>query len=149
MQPLHTVLQSAYSGKCHEPSKKYIEALLALHVKNDASYKISLGYRCWYKFKKTREDHQHNPYDEWRNDIIEYIAAQKRTTEPFIWLTQKEMCEAIGILQSTLNVLLNSSVDYLSPWMNWKEPTSFNLDIIREYFERCDFGFQNRTFFQY
>ncbi|WP_432356038.1 primase C-terminal domain-containing protein [Sporosarcina sp. A2] len=106
---LHTILQSAYSGKYHGPSKEYVEALLALHVKNGESYKVSLGHRCWYKFKKAREDRQRSHYDEWEADITEYITAQKRTTEPFIWLTQKEMCEAIGIPQSTLNVLLKNS----------------------------------------
>ncbi len=106
---LYTILQSAYSGKYHGPSKEYVEALLALHVKNGESYKVSLGHRCWYKFKKAREDRHRSHYDEWEQDIIEYITAQKQVTEPFIWRTQKEMCEAIGIPQSTLNVLLSSS----------------------------------------
>lgn len=106
---LHAVLQSAYSGKYHGPSKEYVEELLALHVTNGESYRVSLGQRCWYKVKKPREDRKRSHYDEWEGDIVQYITAQKQTTEPFIWHTQKEMCEAIGIPQSSLNVLLKSS----------------------------------------
>ena len=139
---LHTILQSAYSGKYHGPSKEYVEALLALHVKNGASYKVSLGHRCWYKFKKAREDRQRSHYDEWEDDIIEYITAQKQTTEPFIWLTQKEMCEAIGIPQSTLNVLLNSSTKLIKTvigkgrasktgWTTVQLFITYALDLLR------------------
>jgi len=106
---LHAVLQSAYSGKYHGPSKEYVEELLALHVTNGESYRVSLGQRCWYKVKKPREDRKRSHYNEWEDDIVQYITAQKQTTEPFIWHTQKEMCEAIGIPQSSLNVLLKNS----------------------------------------
>lgn len=139
---LHTVLQSAYSGKYHGPSKEYVEALLALHVKNGASYKVSLGHRCWYKFKKAREDRQRSHYDEWEDDIIEYITAQKKTTEPFIWLTQKEMCEAVGIPQSSLNVLLKSSTKLIKTvtgkgrasktgWTTVQLFITYVLDLVR------------------
>jgi len=106
---LLAVLKSAYSGKYHGPSKEYVEELLALHVTNGESYRISLGQRCWYKVKKPREERQRSHYDEWEDDITQYITAQIQTTEPFIWHTQKEMCEAIGIPQSSLNVLLTRS----------------------------------------
>lgn len=139
---LHTILQSAYSGKYHGPSKEYVEELLALHVRNGASYKVSLGHRCWYKFKKAREDRQRSHYDEWEQDIIEYITAQKQTTEPFIWLTQKEMCEAIGIPQSSLNVLLKKSTKLIKTvtgkgrasktgWTTVQLFITYALDLVR------------------
>lgn len=106
---LKAVVRSAYSGKYYGPSKEYIEELLALHVPNGESYSVSLGQRCWYKVKKPREDRKRSHYCEWENDIIQYITAQKQSTEPFIWLTQKEMCEIIGVSSSTLNELIKHS----------------------------------------
>lgn len=108
-QDLYAILQSAYSGKYSGPSKEYVEAILALHVKNGTEYTVSFGSRAWYKFKKEREDRTRSHYDEWEEDIIEYITAEKASSEPFIWRTQKELCEAIGMAQSTLNEVLKRS----------------------------------------
>ena len=108
-QDLYAILQSAYSGKYSGPCKEYVEAILALHVKNGQEYTVSFGSRTWYKFKKERADRTRSHYDEWEQDIIEYITAEKASSEPFIWRTQKELCEAIGIAQSTLNEVLKCS----------------------------------------
>lgn len=108
-QDLYAILQSAYSGKYSGPSKEYVEAILALHVKNGTEYTVSFGSRAWYKFKKEREDRTRSHYDEWEEDIIGYITAEKASSEPFIWRTQKELCEAIGMAQSTLNEVLKRS----------------------------------------
>lgn len=108
-QDLYAILQSAYSGKYSGPSKEYVEAILALHVKNGTDYTVSFGSRAWYKFKKEREDRTRSHYDEWEQDIIGYITAEKASSEPFIWRTQKELCEAVGMAQSTLNEVLKRS----------------------------------------
>lgn len=108
-QDLYAVLQSAYSGKYSGPSKEYVEAILALHVKNGEQYTVSFGSRAWYKFKKEREDRTRSHYDEWEQDLINYITAEKSSSEPFIWRTQKELCVAVGMAQSTLNEVLKRS----------------------------------------
>ncbi|MFJ7953017.1 primase C-terminal domain-containing protein [Lysinibacillus sp. NPDC096418] len=106
---LQSILHSAYSGKYKGASKEYIEALLELHVYNGQSISVNVGRHVWYKFKKDREDRTRSHYDEWEQDIITYITAENNPSEPFIWRTQKDMCEAIGIPQSTLNEVLKSS----------------------------------------
>lgn len=110
---LKAILNSAYSGKYNGPSKEYVEDLLKLHVPNGAQFNVTFGQSAWYKFKKDRENRQRSHYDEWEQDIIDYITAQKSISEPFIWRTQKELCEAIGIPQSTLNELLKRSTKLL------------------------------------
>ena len=42
-------------------------------------------------------------------DLINYITAEKNVSEPLLWCTQKEICDAINISSSTLNKLLNDS----------------------------------------
>ena len=108
-QELRATLNSAYSGKYNGPSKEYVEALLALYVPNGDQFNVSFGNTAWYKFKKDREDRVRSHYDEWEQDIIEYITAEKASSEPFIWRTQKELCKAVGIAQSSLNALLKRS----------------------------------------
>ena len=106
---LQSIIESAYSGKYKGASKEYIEALLAIYVQNGRSIKVNFRKHVWYKFKKEREDRKRSHYEEWEQDIIEYIKAEKNPSEPFIWRTQKEICEAIGIPQSTLNQVLKVS----------------------------------------
>lgn len=106
---LQRILSSAYSGKYKGASKEYIEALLQLYVPNGKSVSVNTGKQVWYKFKKDREDRTRSHYEEWEQDMVSYITAENNSSEPFIWRTQKEICEAIGIPQSTLNQLLKSS----------------------------------------
>lgn len=106
---LYAILQSAYSGKYSGPSKEYVEAILTLHVKNGSQYHVSFGSRAWYKFKKERADRTRSHYEEWEADIIKYITAEKVSSEPFIWRTQKELCAVLGMAQSTLNEVLKRS----------------------------------------
>lgn len=110
---LKSTLNSAYSGKYKGPSKEYIEALLELYVPNNNQFNVKFGQTAWYKFKKDRVDRKRSHYDEWEQDIIDYITVQKSISEPFIWCTQKELCEAIGIPQSTLNEVLKRSTKLL------------------------------------
>ncbi|KOS66789.1 hypothetical protein AEA09_16230 [Lysinibacillus contaminans] len=110
---LQSILNSAYSGKYKGASKEYIEALLEIHVPNGQAIRVNTGRHVWYKFKKDREDRTRSHYDEWEEDIITYITAENNPSEPFIWRTQKEICEAVGIPQSTLNQVLKSSTKLL------------------------------------
>lgn len=112
-QDLNTIINSAYSGKYNGPSKEYVEALLELHVPNGDQFNVSFGQTAWYKFKKDREDRKRSHYEEWEQDIIDYITAQKSPEEPFIWRTQKELCEEVGMAQSTLNEVLKRSIKLL------------------------------------
>ena len=106
---LQAIINSAYSGKYNGPSKEYVEAILSLHVQNGEQFTVSFGSTAWYKFKKDREDRTRSHYDEWEQDIIDYITAEKSSSEPFIWRTQKELCKAVGMAQSSLNEVLKRS----------------------------------------
>ena len=105
---LKSVVESAYSGKYHGPAKEYVEELLATYVPN-RTFEVQLGGKGWYKFKKAREDRERSHCHEWEQDIVNYITAEKSVSEPFIWRTQKELCQAVGIPSSTLNKLLKAS----------------------------------------
>ena len=105
---VNKVLHSAYSGKYHGPAKEYVEELLATYVPH-RSFDVQLGSKCWYKHKKAREDRERSHTHEWEQDLITWMTAEKSVSEPFIWCTQKEICEAINIPSSTLNKLLKES----------------------------------------
>ena len=105
---LKKILESAYSGKYHGPAKEYVEELLAIYVPH-RTFDVKLGGKCWYKFKKAREDRERSHCHEWEQDLIAWMTAEKSVSEPFIWRSQKELCEAIGIANSTLNKLLKES----------------------------------------
>ena len=107
IKEVNTIITSAYSGKYKGAKKEYIEQLLALYVQGEVP--VHLGGNCWYKHKKAREDRERSHCHEWEQDLIHYITAEKSVSEPFIWRTQKELCDAIGIAGSTLNKLLKES----------------------------------------
>ncbi|MGE7839089.1 primase C-terminal domain-containing protein [Viridibacillus arvi] len=111
---IHTLLNSAYSGKYKGASKEYVEALLAEYVEGGTFIPVNFGYKGgWYKFKKDRKDRVRSHYEEWEQDIISYISAEKSSSEMFLWRTQKEICAAIDIPQSTLNAILKKSTRLL------------------------------------
>lgn len=105
---VQTIIHSAFSGKYHGAAKEYVEALLDLYVPGK-SFEVKLGGNGWYKFKKAREDRERSHFEEWEQDIEKYLTAEYNVTEPFIWRTQKEICDAIGISSSTLNALMKRS----------------------------------------
>lgn len=109
LDDIEMILDSAYSGKYKGAKKEYIEALLAEYVPGAKAIDIQPAKKGWYKFKKEREDRTRSHYDEWEQDIIDYITAQKSTSEPFIWRSQKQLCKDIGIPQSTLNEVMKHS----------------------------------------
>lgn len=102
-----TIIASAYSGKYKGAKKEYVEQLLALYVKKDIP--VHFGNKTWYKHKKAREDRERSHYDEREADLIAWITAEKSVSEPFIWRTQKEVCEAVKMASSTLNELIKGS----------------------------------------
>ena len=114
--PIHdmrAIIASAYSGRYKGAKKEYVEQLLALYVQGAEDIPLYFGTKVWYKFKKSREDRVRSHYEEWEEDMIQYIKAEKSTSEPFIWRTQKEICEAVGIASSTLNNLIKASTRLL------------------------------------
>lgn len=108
-QDINTILESAYSGRYHGPKKEYVEQLLALYASSEMDMPVSFGQSVWYKHKKAREDRERSHFDEWEEDISKWITAEKQASEPFIWRTQKELCNEIGIASSSLNKLLKQS----------------------------------------
>lgn len=108
-QELKTIIASAYSGKYKGAKKEYVEQLLALYVQGADGVSVHFGHKGWYKHKKPREERQRSHGHEWEQDIAEWIAVEKSVSEPFIWRTQKELCDEVGIASSTLNKLLKQS----------------------------------------
>lgn len=109
VKDLKTIVASAYSGRYHGPKKEYIEQLIELYAPEHADIKVTFGQTAWYKHKKARKDRERSHLNEWESDITEWITAKKSVSEPFIWCTQKELCNEIGISNSSLNKLLKQS----------------------------------------
>ena len=112
-QDVYRIIASAYSGRYHGAKKEYVEQLLALYAPSKKDMPISFGQTVWYKHKKARQDRERSHLSEWEDDLCNWITAEKSISEPFIWRTQKEICEAIGISNSTLNKLLKNSTKLL------------------------------------
>lgn len=107
---VRSAVKSAFSGKYNGAQKDYVLQLLEQYVPNSESFDVKLGdFKGWYKHKKARSERVRSHLFEWETDLIDYISAQKSQSELFIWHSQKELCEIIGIAQSTLNKLLKES----------------------------------------
>lgn len=105
-----STVKSAFSGKYNGAQKDYVLQLLEQYVPNSSSFNVKLSnFRGWYKHKKARSERVRSHLFEWETDLINYITAQKSKSELFIWHSQKELCEILGIAQSTLNKLLKES----------------------------------------
>lgn len=105
---VQTIIQSAYSGKYSGPSTTYIYALLDEYIPNH-TIRVASTTNTWYKHKKTRTERTRSHYNEWEADVEQYITSKLTDAEPFIWHTQKQLCEALQMPQSTLNVLIKQS----------------------------------------
>lgn len=109
LKSINSVIESAYSGKYIGPKKEYIETLLNSYV-SPGKYKINLGSNRWYKHKKDRSERVRVHLHEWEQDILSYLnGAEKSSKTPFVWHTQKELCQTLGIPESTLNKVLKTS----------------------------------------
>lgn len=106
---VQSIVNSAYSGKYQGPKSEYIKELLEIHVPKSKSIPVTVGALGWYKHKKERADRVRSHLHEWEEDIVSYIKKRINQENPFLHLTQKQMCEVIGIPQSTLNKLLKES----------------------------------------
>lgn len=106
---VEAALRSAYSGRYFGPKKEYVEQLIDLYVPGAENLQLSFGQTKWYKHKKAREDRERSHLYEWEEDIINWISSQKSVSEAFLWCTQKQVCEAVGIANSSLNKLLKTS----------------------------------------
>lgn len=106
---VNAVIRSAYNGKRSGASKAYVQDLLATYVRGGADMSVSFGRSVWYKFKKERADRVRSHLHEWEDDILNYINERCTALNPFVELTQKELCEEIGIANSSLNKLMKQS----------------------------------------
>lgn len=103
------IIHSAYSGRYQGPERFYIEQLTAAYT----DVKPYVNYKGWYKHKKDRADRTRSHLHEWEQDIIRYIERAEKQ-DGFVWITQRALCEAIGIPKSTLNKLLKQSQTLLT-----------------------------------
>lgn len=106
---MHIIIKSAYSGKYKGAKKEYVESLLQTYV--GGSIELKMGCGGWYKHKKARSERQRSHYDEWEQDLVSFI--ESRAKEGFVNTTQKELCLALNIPQSTLNKVLSASKSIL------------------------------------
>lgn len=107
---LNTIVNSAYSGRYKGAKKEYIETLLGLYV--PGSFEVKMGKGGWYKHAKARADRERSHGYEWEQDIIEFIE-RNTNINPFVTISQKELCLALNIPSSTLNKVLKSSTRIL------------------------------------
>lgn len=99
-----TIIKSAYSGRYQGPERFYIEQLTAAYT----NVKPYVNYKGWHKHKKDRADRERSHLHEWEQDIIAYVERADKQ-DGFVWMTQRALCEEIGIPKSTLNKLLKQS----------------------------------------
>lgn len=105
---VRNIVKSAFSGKYKGAAVEYIRMLLDEYVPNH-TFEVKIGKSTWHKFKKAREDRQRSHYDELEQDLIDYLTAHSDVSEPFLWRTQNEICEALEMASSSLNILIKKS----------------------------------------
>ncbi|MEX3623714.1 primase C-terminal domain-containing protein [Viridibacillus arvi] len=107
---LETILDSAYSGKYHGPNHEYLITLLELYA---PTVSVPQNFKGWYKTKKPRNERVRSHLFEWEADLVTFIEQQHINKSPFVWQTQKEICDVISIPQSTLNQLMKQTTEIL------------------------------------
>ena len=60
----------------------------------------------WFKFKKKRSERQRVHLSEWKEDLMAYISEKSDVYKPYLVTTKKEIREALGIPERTLDKLL-------------------------------------------
>lgn len=103
---VRAICRSAYSGKYHGPQKAYIEQLLA-HFVDESIVLPQLSTGGWYKHKKDRQDRVRSHLSEWEADLVAFIEARVSVENPYMQMSQKQLCNELNIPKSTLNKLLN------------------------------------------
>ena len=102
------IVRSAYKGRFKGAHQDYIQELLN-EWGSHKEIAIENPMGGWYKFKKEREDRKRSHYDEWEEDLLQYIQQEASLDQPIHWTTQRELCEAVGIPRSSFNVLIQQS----------------------------------------
>ncbi|MFP3324603.1 primase C-terminal domain-containing protein [Planococcus sp. SIMBA_160] len=102
------IVRSAYKGRFKGAHQDYIQELLN-EWGSQKEIAIDNPMGGWYKFKKEREDRKRSHYDEWEEDLLQYIQQEVSLDQPIHWTTQRELCEAVGIPRSSFNVLIQQS----------------------------------------
>ncbi len=102
-------LRSAYSGRYKGAKREYIQGLLDQWTSESMTIQ---GAKGWYKFKKARPDRERSHYNEWEQDIVDYLqvhTSSESFTDVFITGSQKELAARLGMAVSTLKEVLNRS----------------------------------------
>lgn len=103
---VRAICRSAYSGKYNGPKKAYIEQLLANYV-DESIVLPQLSTGGWYKHKKDRQDRVRSHLSEWEADLVAFIESRVCVENPYVQMSQKQLCNELRIPKSTLNKLLN------------------------------------------
>lgn len=100
------IVRSAYSENYRAASQEYITLLCKQWVSNDLTNKDLFVRQGWFKFKKKRSERQRVHLFEWKEDLMAYISEKSYVYKPYLVTTKKEIREALGIPERTLDKLL-------------------------------------------
>ncbi|MBL1227049.1 primase C-terminal domain-containing protein [Enterococcus sp. BWR-S5] len=91
------IVKSAYRGKYHGATKKFVRILLANwgieSFSEEEIFTQAQGVK--YKFKKDRSERQKSHVKEWKVDILEYLDRESFRYRPEIQLTKSELQTAV------------------------------------------------------
>lgn len=102
-------VNSAYSGRYKGAAKKYILNLLYSWCELANINHNRLFFR---KHAKKREERERVHFDEWKQDLYQYI--NKHAKNGIVKTTRTELCNALGFSKSTLKVLLKDDQMFYS-----------------------------------
>src|SRR5699024_940545 len=103
LQEFERTLKSAYSGRYKGVKRSYVESLLENWTDGSATF---AGQNGWYKFKKDRESRVRSHYEEWEQDITQYINKHTSPQKPFLQGALRMLAEKMGIPFSTLKEVI-------------------------------------------
>ncbi|MFT4139834.1 MAG: primase C-terminal domain-containing protein [Bacillus sp. (in: firmicutes)] len=102
------IVKSGYSGKYQAAHKDYIVRLLQTYGLNEQVAAFRAPSALWKKHKKQRKDRIRSHWYEWEADIITFLSINSND-KPVLYFTQSELCEALSMPRSTLNMVLRKS----------------------------------------
>ena len=100
------LVRSAYSENYQGANREYITILCKAWVSSDLTSKDLFVRQGWFKFKKKRSERQRVHLSEWKEDLMAYISEKSDVYKPYLVTTKKEIREALGIPERTLDKLL-------------------------------------------
>lgn len=95
-----------YSENYQGANREYITILCKAWVSSDLTSKDLIVRQGWFKFKKKRSERQRVHLSEWKEDLMAYISEKSYVYKPYLVTTKKEIREALGIPERTLDKLL-------------------------------------------